>query len=132
MSIRLQQRTENFRKSFKLLSDALEINTPTVTERAGIIQFYELTFELGWKCLKDYFESKGLDPKFPRDIIKQGIESEILSDGEKWLKALTDRNLTSHLYDESAAQQIENDIRNEYFPLIVELLSFLENEIQIG
>ena len=47
--IRWQQRLNQFEKAFFLLQDALLIDSPTVVERAGIIQFFEMAFELGWK-----------------------------------------------------------------------------------
>ena len=84
----------------KLLEDALDIENPSIVEQAGTIQFYEMTFELAWKCLKDFFQEQGLDVKYPREVLKTGIEKEILSKGDVWMQALTDRNLTSHLYDE--------------------------------
>lgn len=127
MTTRLNQRYQNFTKSLQLLKDALEIDNPSITEKAGIIQFYEMTFELAWKCLKDYFQEQGLDEKYPRGVIKTGIEKEILMDGEAWIQALNDRNLTSHLYDEHAAMEAEQAIRNTYMPLLVELNVFFKN-----
>lgn len=98
--------------------DALEIQSPSVIERAGIIQFYEMAFELAWKCLKDYLEVKGMDPKYPRDTIKLAVQHEIIDHGETWLKAMTDRNLTVHTYDEESAYLIDKAIREEYYPLL--------------
>ena len=130
MNTRLNQRFQNFSKSLQLLEDALEIENPSITEQAGIIQFHEMTFELAWKCLKDYFQEQGLDEKYPRGVIKTGIEKEILSDGKTWIQALNDRNLTSHLYDEQAAMEAANAIRNTYTPLLVELNKFLHQYIE--
>ena len=38
MKTRLNQRFQNFSKSLQLLEDALEIENPSITEQAGIIQ----------------------------------------------------------------------------------------------
>lgn len=130
MSTRLKQRYQNFSKSLKLLEDALEIKNPSIVEQAGIIQFYEMTFELARKCLKDFFQEQGLDVKYPRDVLKTGIEKEILSKGDVWMQALTDRNLTSHLYDEQAAIQAADAIRKSYSPLLVELNAFLKRHLE--
>ena len=130
MSTRLTQRYQNFSKSLLLMEKSLEIEHPSVTENAGIIQFYEMTFELGWKCLKDYFNEQGLDVKYPREVIKTGIEKEVLKDGKEWMQALNDRNLTSHLYDEQAAMQAVISIREIYKPLFDELNLFLKSYLE--
>ncbi len=51
--IRWKQRFQNFEKSFLLLKRTLEIKKPSEAERGGLIQFYEMTFELVWKLLRD-------------------------------------------------------------------------------
>lgn len=79
--IRLKQRFENFNRASGLLDDALRIDSPSKTEQAGIIQFFEMTVELAWKCLKDYLEIPGLDPKYPRDTIKTAVQSKIIDCG---------------------------------------------------
>ena len=62
---RWKQRFENFEKSYRLLEQSLEIESPSIVERAGIIQFFEITLELSWKRLKDYLESQDVEAKFP-------------------------------------------------------------------
>ncbi|MDD3324328.1 MAG: nucleotidyltransferase substrate binding protein [Sulfurospirillaceae bacterium] len=51
--IRYKQRFENFEKSFLLFKNALDIETPSIVEKAGVIQFFETTFELAWKLMKE-------------------------------------------------------------------------------
>ena len=127
--IRWKQRFDNLNKSYMLLRNSLEIKQPDVTQRAGIIQFFEITFELAWKTLKDYLEENGFNEiNSPRDVIKTAFQSNIIHNGHAWLKALKDRNLSTHTYQEEVARKIENDIRTDYFPLIVELIHKLEKE----
>ncbi len=57
--IRWKQRFDNFEKSFKLLEKYSKEPISNELERAGIIQFFETTFELSWKLLKDYLEAEG-------------------------------------------------------------------------
>lgn len=127
--IRWIQRASNFDKSYQLLSHSLEIPSPNETEQAGIIQFFEMTFELAWKLLKDYLLEEGLKPKSPRQTLKQAFQIEIIRNGRLWLEALEARHATLHTYDENTAIDIEQKIRNDYFPLLVELKAWIEQQI---
>jgi len=44
--IRWKQRFESFEKSFHLLERTMSIAEPSEAERGGLIQFYEMAFEL--------------------------------------------------------------------------------------
>lgn len=83
----------------------------TFIERAGLIQFFEMAFELGWKLLKDYQEAEGYTISSPRDAIKQAFQSGLISAGHDWINALEDRNLTTHTYNEATAAAVEEKIR---------------------
>ena len=70
--------------------------------RDGIIQRFEFTFELGWKTLKEVFESEGLiGLNSPKMVLKEAFVSRLIEDEGIWLKMLMDRNATSHIYSEN-------------------------------
>jgi len=122
--IRWRQRFQNFQSAFRLLEEAIAIDGPSEVERAGLIQFFEMTFELSWKLLKDYMEEKGFTVKTPRQVIKQAFQSEFITDGHVWIDALADRNLTVHIYQEETARKVEQKIRQKYFPILRDLNKF--------
>lgn len=126
--IRWKQRFINFEKAFKLLERTLSLHTPSEAEKGGIIQFYEVCFELSWKTMKDYIESEGFTVKSPKQTIKQAFQMELIENGELWLSALEDRNLTSHIYDEATTDAIISKIRQDYFNIISNLYSFFKKE----
>lgn len=119
--IRWQQRFGQFEKAFLLLQDTIAIEKPSVAERGGLIQFFEMAFELSWKLLKDFEQAEGFQVKSPRDAIKQAFQSNLVSAGHDWMDALEDRNLTSHTYNEETALEIERKIRTKYFPILQQL-----------
>ncbi|MBP7113920.1 MAG: nucleotidyltransferase substrate binding protein [Candidatus Peribacteraceae bacterium] len=120
-SVRFRQRRENFNKSFDLLQRTLQREKLNEIERGGLIQFFEVTFELAWKCLGDYLESEGFTVTSPKKIFKQAFQSRLIEDGELWLQALEDRNLTTHTYDEQKSLEVERMIRTKYSPLLQHL-----------
>jgi len=126
---RWEQRFQNFNKAFKLLERTISIKEPNEAEIGGLIQFYETAFELAWKTLKDFLEAEGFIIKSPRETIKQAFQIGLIDNGEKWLEALDDRNLTPHIYDEKIAQLIVIRIRNNYFLLIKDIHSFFQEKI---
>ena len=127
--IRWKQRFQNFEKAIMLLQDAVKKTSLSDLEKAGVIQFYELTFELAWKTVKDYLEEKNVEVKFPRDAIKEGFLYEIINDGEIWLDMLQKRNLMSHTYDEKNANLAYNLITEQYFDELYDVYLKFKQEI---
>jgi nucleotidyltransferase substrate binding protein (TIGR01987 family) len=91
-----------------------------------------MSFELAWNTLKDYLEEEGfIEIKSPRAAIKKAFESGLITDGHTWLKALEDRNLTSHTYDENTANQVVDLIKKSYYPLLTSLYNELKGREKI-
>ena len=120
-STRWKQRFKNFEKAISLLQDAVTQNELSVLEQAGVIQTYEITFELAWKTLKDFLESKDVVAQFPRDVIKEAFNKKVIKEGETWLDMLEKRNLMSHTYDETTAGLALKLIVNSYFDELYDL-----------
>jgi len=118
--IRWQQRLENFGKSLEKLSSACQQNEYSELERAGLIQMFEMTFELAWKSLKDLLFVEGFDEKSPNATIRRSFEMEYLSedDCETFLNALRKRNLLSHTYEEKTAEEALALIKEAYLPAL--------------
>ncbi|MES2662352.1 MAG: HI0074 family nucleotidyltransferase substrate-binding subunit [Pseudomonadota bacterium] len=119
--IRWKQRFQQYEKAFVLLKEAIAIKHLSKIERAGLIQCFEMALELGWKLLKDFQEAEGFTIKTPRESIKQAFQANIIEHGHDWLDALEDRNLTSHVYQEKIALEVENKIRTKYYLLLENL-----------
>jgi len=116
--IRWKQRFQNFEKAYEVFEKILKIKNPNEAEKMGLIQAFEINFELSWKLLKDYLEQGGYIIKSPRQTLKQAFQDEIIKDGHVWMKALDDRNLTTHIYDNEKSLKIEQYIRNKFAPAL--------------
>ena len=126
--IRPQQRFDNFKKSYQLLEKYSSLELTSEIEKAGLIQFFEITFDLALKVLKDYLEAQGYIVKSPRETIKQAYRMEVIDDGHVWIEALSSRNLTTHTYDEQFTEKFVQDIQQVYFPLFKSLYEKLLEE----
>ncbi len=128
--IRWRQRFVNFEKSLKLLEQALAIKTPDIFQKAGTIQFFETTYDLAWKTLKDWLEDEGFaEIASPRAVIKKAFEVGVIKNGHTWMNLIGDRNITAHTYDEEKVSEVENAINERYYPLLKELYkSLLEKQ----
>ena len=130
--IRWEQRFENFQKSLRNLEETVACVQQEGLSKIytmALIQAFEISFELGWKTMKDYLEFDGIKVTTPREVIKSAFSNEIITDGQSWIDMMNARNKTSHTYQEPLAQQLANDIINNYTPLFTELEKFLQGKI---
>lgn len=127
--IRWKQRFENFEKSYKLLKKYSDYEIRTELEIAGIIQLFEVCFELSWKVMKDYLEAEGYVVKSPRETVKQAYQINLIENGHLWIEALSNRNLTAHTYDEELAKKMVEEILNIYLPEFDSLYKKLKQEL---
>lgn len=127
-TIRWQQRFQNLDRAFSQLKRGLTIEDPSDIERQGIIQSFEFTFELSWKTLKDYLEAQGVICQFPREVIKQAFQNQIISQGELWLDMLGKSNLLAHTYDENLATEAYRLIKEDFGPQIEKLVQWFQEK----
>lgn len=129
--IRWKQRFTNFKKVFLRLKDGIELSQARALsdlEEQGLIQGFEYTFELAWKTLKDYLEARQVAAKFPREVIKQAFQYDLIENGDVWIDMLEKRNLMAHAYDEATAQTAYELIRNQYFEQLQKTYHWLSQQ----
>lgn len=127
--VRCRQRMVNYTKSLAHLRATVEKESLNDIEKAGLIQFFEVAFELSWKVMKDYLITEGYDVKSPREAIKTAFDYGLITDGAKWLEALEKRNLAAHTYDESILDELEELITHTYYPMMEALRVSLEERL---
>jgi len=91
-------------------------------EEQGLVKGFEFTFELSWKLLKDYLETKGFkDFHGSKDTFKLAFQEGLISDGETWMEMIDTRNRSSHTYEENIAKEIISLVLSKYFLKFKEL-----------
>ncbi|MCM0082991.1 nucleotidyltransferase substrate binding protein [Geomonas sp. Red32] len=127
--IRWQQRFAQFEKAYLLLQQAIEIETPSIIERAGLVQFYERSFEHACELLKDHARVQGLTVVSPRVAIKEACRSGLLTAPRQWEIALQKQTQTRMVYEEKIAVEVEGQISDLYLPLLEELHSTFSKKL---
>jgi nucleotidyltransferase substrate binding protein (TIGR01987 family) len=103
--VRLTQLIQSFDLAVGQLQKALD-QPKNEFVRDSAIQRFEFTFELFWKILKEYCHIQGLEYNSPRESIRGAFRLGILADDAIYLDMLNSRNLASHTYEESIAEDI--------------------------
>lgn len=119
--VRWQQRFSNFQRAFGSLADAVALaRTRPLSdlEKQGLIQAFEFTHELAWNVMRDYFAYQGNTTiTGSRDATREAFGKGLLEDGEGWMEMIRSRNLTSHTYNQTVADDIAARIIGSYFTL---------------
>jgi len=119
--VRFEQRKDNFDRSLQLLEKQAQRPDPADENIGATLHFYEMTFELAWKLLKDLLDSEGIIVRSPRETLKTAFALGYISDDALWLEMLDARNAISHAYDRSAAESLFQQIRERYLPALTTL-----------
>jgi nucleotidyltransferase substrate binding protein (TIGR01987 family) len=84
----------------------------------ALVLGYRILIELAWKVKKDSLQSEGHDIPTGKQAIRQAFQSGLIQDGELWLTALDNRNLTHHTYEEAVLERMVEFISNRLAPLV--------------
>ena len=130
--IRWIQRFNNFNKALNSLTKAIaEYNEDDTDEvvKVGMIKFFEMTHELAWNTMKDYYENQGeTGIQGSKDAIKLSFSRGLITDAQKWFDMVDSRKLSVHTYDEDTANEVAHDISGTYINLFIQLQTRLQVE----
>ena len=99
-------------------------------DRDGVIQRFELTFELLWKTLRLFLLEEGIITKSPKDSLKEGFKFGLIKNEETFLDMLEDRNQTSHIYSEEVSIEIFNRIKTDYLKPLKTILNEIKRSTE--
>lgn len=122
------QRLASFGAALARLDEACAKDSYTDLERAGLVQTFMFTYELGWKTLSDLLSHLGFTVNSPRETIRRAFEAGYLDadDCEAFLRALDNRNRLSRVCSGEEARHAEALIKGEYQKILRRLHLRLE------
>ena len=110
-----------FEKALTSLEQALAAPKTDLT-RDATIQRFEFCVELSWKSAKKIM---GSDTTAPKQVVREMAQNSLVQDIAFWLKAIDQRNLSSHTYRESLAEEVYA-FAKEFLPVAQQLLATLK------
>jgi len=128
---RLKRRARETEQALQTLTQILKEPYSTIV-RDATIQRFEYTFESFWKFLREYLrEHEGLICNSPKSCFREALSVGLLAEEQAMacLQMSDDRNLTSHTYIESLAEQIFHRIRDHH-KLMLEVFDFIKRKIE--
>ena len=134
--IRWVERFDSFNKVFSLLLKAKEEYQKNQANeiikeivKVGVIKYFEMTYELAWNTMKDYYENQGeTGIQGSKDTFKLAFNRGLITDSENWFAMIDSRQLSIYSYDEKTSNEVVNDIVEKYIDLFIQLQSKLQVE----
>lgn len=75
-------------------------------EKAGLIQHFEMAYELIWKIMKKVLAQRGIEVLSPRETFRLAGIEKLIENAEVWFDFIQKRNLTVHIYDQHYAEEV--------------------------
>lgn len=122
---------DDFSAALAQLGDALAGPAASNLIKAGCIQYFEFSFELGWKACKIVSADQGLtDCLSPKACLRQAFTQGWIENEAVWLEMLDARNRMAHTYDASKALEIYGSLPR-FHAALQRLLHTLQTQSRI-
>ena len=85
--------------------------------RDSLIQRFEFTYELAWKCMFYWLRAEGEQVlEMQKPIIAAAFRCELIGDPQVWEEIKKQRDQTSHTYNEAKAVAVSAFVRSVALP----------------
>jgi nucleotidyltransferase substrate binding protein (TIGR01987 family) len=120
MNQRLIERSRDFLFALSRLEEAVAQPESSLL-RDAVIQRFRLTYELAWKAVELWLETKDIVELSAKEILQQALQQGLLDDGNSWSELHRLRNLTSCTYDEAQAIKVYDFVKTQGIQLFAQL-----------
>lgn len=131
MAKRWEEKISDLSNAINRLEEAIDESKKSEfsTIKDGVIQRFEFTVDLSWKALKNYLSNEGIESATtPKSSVREAFKLGVIKNADIWLEMLDDRNITSHTYNQSIADEVYERIVSNYFDELKENLEFLKDK----
>ncbi len=101
------------------------------TVRSGVIQNFEIAYEVAWKMMKRWIENnvsaEAVDGVSRRELFRWAAQSHLIGDVDRWMRFHGARNQSTHIYQEAIAVGVY-ETAAEFLPEAEALLQALEGK----
>lgn len=123
------EKLKTARQAFLTLEQGLRITEQHELKRDAIIQRFEYTVDTVWKATKEtLLRTYSVDVRYPKEAFQRAFTVNLITEEicAALLKAVDDRNISSHTYSMAKADEIYSRIPN-HAVAIGQLLAAMEN-----
>ena len=114
MTAYLVSKLATFEQALTTFKEAL-LADPSPLERDGAIQRFEYCFDLSWKTLKRFLETRGfIDLNSPRSVFSAAYTERLIDDELIWSTIILKRNVSVHTYNEKLAESLYAELPSYY------------------
>lgn len=104
---------EQFSRALDRLHEVMVLDETDII-RDSLIQRFEFTYELAWKCMFYWMRSQGEKVvEMQKPIIAAAFRCELIDDPGLWEKIKDERDETSHTYNEAKAIAVSAFVRSD-------------------
>ena len=123
---RSRLRLDNFSRALTGLREAIELRQSrplSELEKAGMVQRFEIAWELGWKLLADRLAEELAPPEAltPASTIRAAHAAGMIAAADEWLAMGKLRNQLSHTYSEPIRDQGLKLIAEQFLAILTAL-----------
>jgi nucleotidyltransferase substrate binding protein (TIGR01987 family) len=120
--IRWKQRVANYERALAQLTKFIDKGELNELEELGLVHAFEYTYDLAWNFLKVYLQSHGNHTVYgSRDATRLAFNAGLITKKEVWMNMLQARYRTNDTYEPTIAQTIAENVRSQFFPLLLAL-----------
>ena len=103
---------EQYNRALDRLHEVLELDESDII-RDSLIQRFEFTYELAWKCMFYWMRGQGEKVvEMQKPILAAAFRCELIEDPGLWEKIKDERDETSHTYNEAKAVAVSAFVRS--------------------
>lgn len=110
---RKKQLIEDFESILRKWKEALDQTETELSRDAAILRF-ELSYEVGWKLIQVLAREEGYEVNSPRQAFQQAFSIGWVSDEVIWADILKARNTATHVYRETYAKSLYQELGAYY------------------